>query len=84
MLHRLGSRRPVAVPYSSAYDSETVLYGSVVDLGHKPARSRKAVAVKADAVANGVQLVRRAARMLASSAANMQAEFAFERGKTPL
>src|SRR5580704_11445968 len=60
---------------------ETILHGGAVDLGDKPACGREAVTIKADALADGAQFIRRAARMFAAAAAHMQAKFAFERAE---
>ena len=53
---------------------EPILDRGAVDLGDQPARSRKRRAVEADPIADRDELMRRLARMLAASAADMDAE----------
>jgi hypothetical protein len=61
-----------------------VLDGCAVDFGHQAAGARQCGAVDAGTVADRQQFVRRTARMASASAADMQAELAFERRQTAL
>src|SRR5690242_1330289 len=58
---------------------KTVLDGGAVDLGYQPAGSDQLGAVEPDALGKQAQLVRCLARVLASAAADMDAELALER-----
>src|SRR5262249_38130398 len=62
----------------------TVLHGGAVHLRDKPARARQLRAVKADAIADGYEVLRRLARVPGAAAANMQAKFAGKRREAPL
>ena len=53
---------------------EAVLHGGAIDFCDQPARARQGLAVKADTLAKRNQLFRRAARMLAATAADVDAE----------
>jgi hypothetical protein len=50
-----------------------------VDLRHQTAHPSQCLSVKADAIADCGEFLRRSARMLAASAANMDAKFGLER-----
>ena len=63
---------------------EAVLDRGAVDLGDEPARAGEPRAVEADAIADGHQFVRRAARMLAAAAADVKAKLAFKRAQAAL
>ena len=65
----IGDEEPVQI------EIEAVLHGGAVDLGDQPAGAGQRGGVEADAVAERSQLVRRAARVLAPPAADMDAEF---------
>jgi hypothetical protein len=58
---------------------EAILDGGAVDLGNEAARGGKRRAVEPDAVAYGHELFGCIARVLAATAAHMQAEFMFKR-----
>src|SRR5262249_47582348 len=63
---------------------ETVLDGGAVDLGDKAACSRELAAVKADAIADGQELLRRQRGLMAPTAADMQTKLAAERSEPAL
>src|SRR5262249_34687902 len=58
---------------------KAILDGGAVDLGNEAARGGKRRAVEPDTVANGHELFGCIARVLAATAAHMQAEFMFKR-----
>ena len=63
---------------------EAVLHGRAVHLGDEAARLRERCAVDTGALADRDQLIRRLARMLAASAAHMDAELAAQRRQPAL
>src|SRR4051812_32803102 len=63
---------------------ETVLNRGAVDLGDEPARLREGSAVDAGALADGDQLLRRLARMLAAPPAHMNAKLGAQRSEPAL
>ena len=84
-IHALLNYGPLAiVSYKETMEVkvEAVLDGRTVHLGHQAACPRQCLCVKADAVADLGEFLRRSARMPATSAANMDAKFGFERCET--
>ena len=78
-VHALLHHRPLAVvgdDEAVQIEIESVLHGGAVDLGDEPAGARQRRAVEADAFAERRQLLRRAARMLAAAAADVDAKLA--------
>ena len=63
---------------------ETVLNRGAVDLGDEPAGPRQCSAVKPDPLADRDKLVRRLARLLAATAADVEAELVRERRQAAL
>ena len=57
---------------------KSVLHGGAVDLRHQAACGGEFAAVKADAIADGDEFVRRLTRMLAAPTTNPQAKLAIE------
>ena len=81
-VHALLHHHPVAVigdDEAMQIEVETVLNGSAVDLGDQPAGGCQARSIEADAFADDGEFVRGFARMRATAAADMNAEFAGER-----
>ncbi len=64
----IGDDEPVQI------EVEPVLKGGAVDLGDETARGREPLPVKADTLADRDELLRRLARMRATTTADMQAE----------
>src|SRR6185312_2879783 len=86
-VHALLHHRPCAVrgdEEAVQIEIEAVLDGGAVDLGDEAARPRQAIRVEDDAVAEHLQLVRRLARMLATPAADVNAELALQRHEPAL
>ena len=86
-VHALLHHHPLAVvgdDEAVQVEVEAVLHGRAVDLGDEPARLRKRRAVDADALADGNQLIRRLARMLAAPAADVNAKLAAQRRQAAL
>jgi hypothetical protein len=78
-------------PFSVIGDEETVkielesiLHGRAVDLGDQPAGAYQRLAIDAGPLADRSQLIRRAARMLAAPAADVNAELALQRRQPAL
>ena len=58
---------------------KAVLHGGAINLGDEAAHGGEFVAIKADAISDRHKLSRRATRMIAAPAADMQTEFVAER-----
>ncbi len=81
-VHALLHHRPLAIISNEEpmqVEIEAILHRGAVDLGHKAAGAGEGRGVDADAIAEGAQLVWRLARVLAPSAADMDAELALQR-----
>ena len=63
---------------------KAVLHGGAVNLGDEAAHGGEFVAIKADAISDRHKLPRRAARVIAAPAADMQTEFGAERTQSAL
>src|ERR1700733_3123512 len=86
-VHTLLHHRPLAVvghEEAVEIEIEAVLHGGAVDLGDQPARAGESGAVETDTFAECLQFVRRLAGVLASAAADVDAEFVRERPQPAL
>ena len=86
VVHALLHHHPFAVigdDEAMQIEVEAVLHRGAVDLRHQPAGRRQGRPVEADALSDGDKLLRGPARMLAASAADVDAELGRERLKTP-
>src|SRR4051812_37988569 len=63
---------------------EAILHGCAIDFRHQPARFGERGSVESDAISEGYQLVRRLPGMLATAAANVDAELLLQRRQPPL
>ena len=80
-VHALLHHRPLAIvgdEETVQVEIEAILHGGTVDLGHQAAGAGEGRGIDADAIAERGQFVWRLARVLAPSAANMDAEFALK------
>src|ERR1700676_4925415 len=86
-IHALLHHRPLAVVgYEEAVEVEieAVLHGGAVDLGDQTACADESGTVETETFAECLQFVRRLPRMLASAAADVDAEFVRERRQPAL
>ena len=86
-VHALLHHRPLAIigdEEAVQVEIEAILHRGAVDLGHQAAGAGEGRGVDADAIAEGAQLVWRLARVLAASAADMDAELALQRREAAL
>ena len=86
-VHALLHHRPLAVvghEEAVEVEIEAVLHGGAVDLGDQAACACQRGAVKTDAFAEGLQFIRCLSRVLASTAANVDAEFVRQRPQPAL
>ena len=77
-IHALLHHRPVAIVGDEKpvqIEIEAILHRRTVDLGHEAAGAGEGGGIKPDAIAERYQLVGGLARVLAPSAADMDAEF---------
>jgi hypothetical protein len=87
IVHALLDDGPVAVvgdDESVQIEVETILNGGAVDLRHEPADVGERGAVDPNPLANRCEFMRRLPRLLAASAADMNAEFAGQRLESSL
>src|SRR5262249_46252696 len=63
---------------------EAILHGCAINLRHQPARFGELGSVESDAVSDRYELMRRLPGMLATAAANVDAELLLQRRQTPL
>jgi hypothetical protein len=63
---------------------KAVLHGGTVDLGYQPAGACQRLSVEARTLSEGHQFIRRPARVLAATSADMDAQFALQRGQSAL
>jgi hypothetical protein len=86
-VHALLYHRPLAVvgdDEAVQIEIEAVLHGGAVDLGDEAAGAGQRLAIQADAVAQRHELLRRAARMLAAPAADVDAKLMLQRRQAAL
>jgi hypothetical protein len=86
-VHPLLHDRPLAVRSNEEavqVEVEAVLHGGAVDFRHQPARVRELRTVKADALAEQLELLRRFPRMLTAAATDIDAELVLQRHQSAL